>query len=241
MLGAFAAFFVLLRLSSKIPDIDSQKISRMYVFCYVSGYFGARLFSIVVEEQVEGPLDFLTKLVTLGPMTFYGGAIFCFLCGVFYSWLKKLNLRNVVDVSFPAGLAALSLGRVGCFLNGDDYGKLTSGQGAQAPWYGVVFPNLGDDASRYPVQLMSSLIVFLLVLFFLKNFENIRQRFGHGFVGLFSVSTYAVGRFFIEFFRGDPRGSVFSGLLSTSQFISLLILCVCIYFMGRLRSLSPAN
>ena len=46
---------------------------------------------------------------------------------------------------------------------------------------------------------------------------------------------YAVVRFFLEFFRGDPQGYYFNHLLSTSQLISLLIIPAAAFLLGRLR------
>ena len=227
-----------MRLSSLISNLDATKISRMFVFCYVAGYFSARVFSIFVDEGISGASDFIVKFVSLGPMTFYGGAIGCFLCGLMYSRIKGLNLKDVVDVSFPAGLAALSIGRIGCFLNGDDYGKLTAGQGGDAPWYAVVFPNLQDGASRFPVQLMSSLVAGIVAVYFIKNFNSVRGKFGAGAVGIYSVLAYAIGRFGLEYFRGDPRGEVFEGMLSTSQFISVLVAGTCFLYAAKLRKVS---
>ncbi len=64
---------------------------------------------------------------------------------------------ELLDALVPAGLVALAIGRVGCFLAGCCYGRPTA-----LPW-GVVFPALGPPA-RHPLQLYSAAGDLLLLL-----------------------------------------------------------------------------
>ena len=101
-----------------------------------------------------------------------------------------------------------SFGRVGCFFSGCCYGVESQ--------LGFM---LGGER-RFPVQLLSagSLFALSVILFVLFKKKVLQGKL------LFAYLTvYAVGRFFIEFLRGDEiRGKIW--IFSTSQFISIIIL-----------------
>jgi len=124
----------------------------------------------------------------------------------------------------PAVALGQSIGRLGCFSAGCDYGKPTQ------VWWGVVFtsPFAHDVAGvplgirLHPTQLYESFATFLIFGILLWQFPRRRREGG---VFLIYVGLYALARFFLEYLRGDAdRGFVFHHLLSTSQFIALLVL-----------------
>ena len=224
------AFVLLTRLSRlHLPEIDQRFFSMLFVVTYVAGYFGARLYSLIIEDlSVVSISDVFLGLTQFGSMTFYGGALGAFSAGTIYTLVKRVPVPYVFDVAIPPALLALSVGRLGCFLNGDDYGKpIQLLNNESPPVWSVVFPNLGDGVARYPVQLVSfvgALSVALALVFF---FRRLQERLGVGCIGYLGVSIYAVGRFIIEFFRGDERGVFIAGVISPAQVTSLFILaCV---------------
>ena len=171
-------------------------------------------------------------------MTFYGGLIAATLAGLVYSRLSNIRIPDVFDASMPAGLLALSIGRVGCFLNGDDYGvPVPFSSELNVPWWSVTFPNLQDGISRYPVQLIEASLTLIIVLIVTARFRYLREAFRPGAVGLTCLALYANIRFFLEFLRDDFRGVVFGTWLSTSQFISIMLLFCCAlslpYWLGK--------
>ncbi len=62
----------------------------------------------------------------------------------------------------------------------------------------------------------------MLVIFLILRLTYSRRRF-EGQQFFLYLLLYSILRFSVEFFRGDPRGTVFNGMLSTSQFISLIV------------------
>lgn len=229
VLGATCTFLLLLKLG-RLHDsqIPRHELARLYVVAYVAGYFGARLLSIFVEEpEVQGAAAVLSALFRFGPMTFYGGAVMAFVVGTLYVKVRGLPFANLVDLAIPAGLLGLAIGRVGCFLNGDDYGKAVPLTDGAAPFWAVTFPNLQDGIARYPVQLMETALALVVVILLCRAFVRLRLAFKPGFIGFLGILSYAVFRFGLEFVRDDFRGEAFGTGLSTSQFISLLVLLVC--------------
>ena len=125
------------------------------------------------------------------------------------------------------GYTREAVGRVGCLLAGCCYGKPTD-----LPW-AVTFTdplaasNVGTPlgVSLHPTQLYESLATLLILIFLL-----IWERKGHAYAGRTFwtyLFLYPTTRFIIEFYRGDPRGTVFD-LLSTSQFVSVMIVPISI-------------
>jgi phosphatidylglycerol:prolipoprotein diacylglycerol transferase len=226
MLGAIAAFFTMKRLArAHCPNLQHQFISQLFTIAYISGYFGARIFSIFVDEgNLTTAWDRLAALGRFGPMTFYGGFIGAIVMGSIFVLAKRKPLSDLLDISVPAGMIGLGIGRIGCFLNGDDFGlPVPTELSANPPWWSVTFPNLEDGVARYPVQLMETALVFLLAFIIMKNYASIRGRFGPGSVGISTIIGYGIIRFGLEYLRGDERGWVVEDVLSPSQLVSIVL------------------
>jgi phosphatidylglycerol:prolipoprotein diacylglycerol transferase len=234
-LGAIAAWFLMRHLARRYePSLGEGFLARLYLIAYVGGWFGARLFSVLFEDfSVSGFSQTVVALFTFGSMTFYGGAIGAFVPGALWVAWKKVSVGRVADVAIPAGVLALALGRIGCFLNGDDYGVAVSRLAdGSAPWWSVTIPVLEDGVPRVPVQLISAGLAATLSLFLCLRFKSIRQKMPPGSVAWIGIGFYASGRFAIEYLRGDPRGSIWGDFFSPAQIVSLVIL-------GILLAISP--
>ena len=222
VLAALAALWLLIKLQPHMCVHSTGKdITNLYSICYLSGYLGARGLSLLVEDPCRGLVACAAQLLTLGSLTLYGGVVLAFICGLLYLRVKKLALRELLDCFVPALLLAVAIGRIGCFLNGDDYGIVTDSS------WGVVFPNLGDGLPRYPTQLFEAAFCLLLCVLCCAGYHRIKARLGVGATGLGGAGGYALLRFANEYLRDDYRGWVIDQTLSTSQFISIIILaCV---------------
>lgn len=230
VLGAMACFSLFQTLSKRhIPEITEKDISWLFVVSYIGGYFGARLLSIFIDQpDIKGLGSTISALFVLGPMTFYGGFILSFLAGLAYALKRGLPVLKLVDVVFIACFIGLALGRVGCFLNGDDYGVEIS----STHWWTVSFSNHPYPTPRIPVQLFEAFFAALISLGCFWKFSKLKEHLTDGSLGMIAVGLYAITRFFLEYLRGDPRGWVIEGVLSPSQLISVLIvfLLLIIYF-----------
>lgn len=224
MLAALGTGIVFLRFA-EADGYESRSLRILYLLTYFGGYFGARAFNILVEEQQQRSFlsSFWVDLLTPGGMTFYGGFLGALVVGGLYvtftGFPRKLRL---VDLSLVCGFLGLSIGRIGCLLNGDDFGKVITDERWQ--FLAVRFPKVLDDLPRYPVQVMESLFALAIfavgVTFWSKRWRKRGMRAGG--LSLAAVSAYALFRFMIEFLRGDPR-QFFAGY-SVSQWVSGLLL-----------------
>jgi hypothetical protein len=106
---------------------------------------------------------------------------------------SRHRLADLADALAPAGILALAIGRIGCFLGGCCYGRPTA-----LPW-GVVFPEIGPPA-RHPLQLYSAGLDLLLALALLGGAGPPGATAARACLGLGAV------RFLLEFLR-DPATS----------------------------------
>lgn len=213
-IGILAAYMVAEYRAKKL-NLKYERIFALTIWCLIGGILGAKLLFYItqIKEIVANPKVILD--VSEG-FVVYGGIIGGILAGFLFCKKEKLNFLKLFDLVMPSIALAQGFGRIGCFLAGCCYGLET-----RSP-FGIVFPKSSFSPSGVrliPTQLMSSGLDFLnfLVLIFLA-----KRLKADGQVAGFYLIFYSVGRFILEFFRGDlGRGSV--GTLSTSQFISIFL------------------
>ena len=209
---------------AKRKGLSTDAVESMVLIAIITGFLGAKLLYIIVHFG-----DFLASpMSVIGSEGFvaYGGIIFGTFCVWAYNRRKGLPFLRYFDLLMPAVALGQGFGRLGCFLAGCCYGSPTDSA------LGVVFPE-GSMAPAgiklWPAQLFSAGGDFVICVILLCLSRKKRRS---GLVGTAYLLLYAVGRFVVEFFRSDARGTV--GALSTSQFISILIL---IFALGLLVAL----
>ena len=136
------------------------------------------------------------------------------LSAMLYSKIKGLKFLAYFDLLIPSVALAQGFGRIGCQFAGCCFGKETDGP------LGIVFHEsqyAPNNIRLIPTQLISSGLDFLL---FFSLIWYAKRKKGNGQIGGLYLILYSIGRFILEFYRGDLiRGNV--GALSTSQFISI--------------------
>ncbi|KPK34416.1 MAG: prolipoprotein diacylglyceryl transferase [Nitrospira bacterium SG8_35_1] len=166
-----------------------------------------------------------------GGMSFHGGMLGLVIGGVIFCRKKRLDFWRAADfytVTIPIGLG---LGRIGNFINGELYGRVTD-----VPW-GMVFPG-GGPLPRHPSQLYEAFLeggVLFLVLWFLKDRQAPPSSWTPGsMVALFLV-LYGVLRIFVEFFREPDAhlGFVAVGMTMGQLLSSLMIVAGIVIFLIR--------
>ena len=221
----FIIAMALCLLRAKKKNIDGDVITDIGLIGVIAGFIGAKIFYIIVcfKDLIADPKSVIGFPQIFSGFVAYGGIIFGFIAIFVYAKIKKINAAEYLDFTIPFIAMIQGFGRIGCFLAGCCYGGPTDS------FLGVTFPAPHSMAGIkvWPTQLFSAVgdfaICGILLLFSMKNKK-------HGNVLVLYAILYAIGRFAVEFFRADPRGAVALGnlQLSTSQFISLLILPVAI-------------
>ena len=156
-----------------------------------------------------------------GGMSFHGGMLGLIIGAFIFCWRKKLEFWRTADfyvVTIPIGLG---LGRIGNFINGELYGRVTD-----KPW-GMVFPG-GGPLPRHPSQLYESFLeglILFLVLWIFKEKQQPPSSWPSGFMVALFFIFYGVFRFGVEFFREPDAhlGLIAMGMTMGQLLSSLMI------------------
>ena len=207
-------------------EISLEQAADLLFYIILAAFLGARILFVLTDLAAfrEHPVQILK--IWEGGLVFYGGLIPAALVAFWYLRRHRMPVWRLADMISPLIALGLSFGRTGCFLAGCCYGKETS-----LPW-AVVFKN-PDSLARlnvplHPTQLYEAAIG-LGIFFFLSRME--KKKAFEGQIFWVFLLIYAAARFFIEFFRDDPRGFLFEGLLSTSQAIGLVLAIPSIFML----------
>jgi len=204
------------------------------LFLFIGIVVGSHLlYAIVNYKNIVYVLENINKIDTLDKFTttlnivfggsvFYGGLIRCII--VCYILVKK-DRKNIVFIDIIAVNIPVFhfFGRIGCFLGGCCYG-IPSNIGFKYTKNPIIEAN---GIIRFPTPLLEAL--FNLILFLILNYLFLNGKYKNKIIFLYLV-MYAIGRFFIEFLRGDLYRGMWL-FFSTSQIISILI----ILFLSILR------
>jgi phosphatidylglycerol:prolipoprotein diacylglycerol transferase len=221
--------------NAKKLGIDENKFSDMSFNSLLWGMVGARILYVFTrfEYFLDRPIEIF--FVWEGGLVFYGGPIAAFAYIYLFCKKNKINFGRMLDVCSVSLTLAHSIGRLGCLSAGCCHGKAT-----QMPWGIKLYSELVEPSLRgipiHPTQIYESVSLMFLTLF-LQYRLNHNKRDGNVFLTYLII--YPIIRSIIEIFRGDSiRGFVIDNILSTSQFISLLvILSASIFLVIRTKNL----
>jgi len=207
-LGA-ALGILLLRREVQRAGLDPAKGMDAALVGVLGGLVGAKLL-YVVEHWAE-PLS--ETLLSRGGMSWYGGFTGGVLAGLAMIAWQRLPLIRVLAAAAPALTLGHAVGRIGCFLVGDDYGRPTT-----LPW-GIAFPEgLPPTTDRvHPTQLYEAFALFAMtaVLVALRK-KGVADR---RVFGTYLISAGVI-RFLIELVRVNVV--VFMGM-TTAQLFSIAL------------------
>lgn len=212
-IGILAAY-ILAEYRARKRKMPYEEILSLVLWCIIGGFLSAKLLYWIVEWR-DFLSDPISKLKTFGDgFVVYGGIIGGILAGFFYCRKRKLDFLDFFDLVMPSVAVAQGFGRIGCFLAGCCYGKETKHMLSITFQNSMIAPN---GIPLIPTQLYSSALDFLHAGLLIYIAGKNRRK---GKVAALYLIFYSIGRFIMEFLRGDLlRGTV--GILSTSQFIAV--------------------
>jgi phosphatidylglycerol:prolipoprotein diacylglycerol transferase len=228
LLGFTAAWGVLayrIKYSTFPRGFTYQELSDILFYAALGTIIGGRLGYMLFYAREDLYQDFfLLFQVWKGGMSFHGGLIGVIITLSCYGLHKKKYLGDIADFVIPAVPLGLAFGRLGNFINGELWGRVTD-----VPW-GMVFPD-GGPVPRHPSQLyeffLEGVCLFLILWFF-----SLKPRPRWSVFGLFLI-CYGTFRIFIEFFREpDPQmGFIAFGWLTQGQLLSVPMVVIGIVMM----------
>ncbi len=232
LVAAFLTAFLQLRSGLRKVGIDDEDAAASLVFAGgVGGVVGAKVYYALLYADWR-------LLFERSGLVWYGGFLVGAAGVIWTMRRRRLPVWPTVDAAAPALALGYGIGRIGCFLVGDDYGRPTD-----LPW-GIAFPNglppttafylrreFGIDLPAsiadtdllrvHPTQLYETALALLI---WLIGVRLLRRGLPPGRTGLAVLGLLAIERFVVECFRAkDDR--FFAGL-TLAQGISLALLIV---------------
>lgn len=198
--------------TSKIDSLITHMIIGMflgartaYVFIYNWDYYQSHLMELFSVWQ--------------GGLSFHGAIVGMILGGYVFGKRNGLSLFQVMDNVALAGTQGLFFGRMGNFINGELYGRVTDAS------VGMIFP-AGGPYPRHPSQLYEGVlegIVLTIILWALL--PRVKK---YGVISAVFIIGYGAFRYFVEFFReaDSQLGYYFGGTTTMGQILCLIMIAV---------------
>jgi phosphatidylglycerol:prolipoprotein diacylglycerol transferase len=200
MLSFIIGFFVFRRFAKyRKLNISTDDLYDLLFYLILGVMIGGRLGYVLfydLASYVRAPLSIFA--IWQGGMSFHGGFIGMILAAIWISRKKGWNFWEIADLVCAGVPIGLGLGRIGNFINGELYGRVTT-----VPW-AMVFPE-GGPMPRHPSQLYEALLEGLLLFFILRWFY--RKNFHSGTVFWALLAFYGLFRFLVEFVR-EPDAQI---------------------------------
>lgn len=238
-LVAFATVYILVVYRIKREKqfrISSDEIQNLMIFTMIGVIVGGRVGYVIIYNPVYYlktpleiflPINFSNGITFTGisGMSFHGGLIGVILSIWIFTRKCGFNFWNTVDLFAPAVPLGYTFGRIGNFINGELYGRVTSAS------IGMYFPHASGKNLRHPSQLYEAFfegIILFIVLWNLRKMEKPK-----GAMLSFYIIGYGLVRFFIEFYRQpDPQiGFVFMSLTMGQLLCGLMVVCGVVLYL----------
>lgn len=194
-----------------------EKVDSLIITMLVCMFIGARLVYVFIYNW-DYYSDNLLELLSVwkGGLSFHGALLGLLAGGFIFAKRNNISWAQTMDVTALVGCPGLFFGRVGNFMNGELYGRVTD-----VPW-AMIFP-AGGPLPRHPSQLYEGIlegIVLSLILWWL--FKKVKH---YGYLAVSFVMGYGFFRFIVEFFREpDAQLGYYFGFMTMGQILCLLMI-----------------
>jgi phosphatidylglycerol---prolipoprotein diacylglyceryl transferase len=209
----------------------------MLAWCALGGIAGAKLYYLALHMDAL-IADPVAEILNRGGLVWYGGLIGGVVAYYLQVRARKLPVATMYDATAPGLALAYVVGRFGCFLVGDDYGRYTDGP------FGIAFPRglppttaetLRSMGESVPAHILDSAVVpvhptqlyemgLASIMFAVLWMVGARRGLRAGQLFALYMMLYGLERFGIEFVRAKTDRVMIGGAgFSTSQIASVLL------------------
>lgn len=215
----FISSYLLVQYQVKKRNLPLSKpmIDSLYTYLILGLLIGARLGYVIFYNlplYLRDPLEIFA--LWHGGMSFHGGLIGCIVSGFIFFKRYRIDFWMLADLIVVTAPIGLGLGRLGNFINGELYGRVTD-----VPW-AMVFPD-GGPLPRHPSQLYEFFLegpCLFLILWYLK--DRVSKK---GAISAAFLLFYGIFRFIVEFFREpDPQVGYILGFITMGQILSSVMI-----------------
>lgn len=199
VLGIMAGLWLTARLA-KGSKYTEEMLLDYALYAIIAGFLGARLWEVVFswERYAVAPLH--AMMFWEGGLSIQGAVLANIILAWWYFRRRGLSFLRFADFAAPGLILGQAIGRIGCFLNGDAFGKPTNA------WYGVIYqPGTAAYAAWGPTPLVPAELfeafADLVILGVLLYYQ--RRKDFDGQIVLLYLLLYSAARFSLEFLRTD--------------------------------------
>ncbi len=246
MFLSFLSGGVLLRSEMERTGHDPERAWDLVFMAVLGGVIGAKIYYVLLnyEALLANPFS---AIFSRGGMVWYGGFAGALLLIVYEIKRRALPLGKMADLCSPTLAIGYAVGRMGCFLVGDDYGRPT------ASWFGIAFPRgtpptrVEEFESHFGVQVDPTIVerfgqvvpvhptqlyeIAMASLIFLVLWKLRVHNHGAGWLWWICLTLLSAERFLVEFVRvKDDR---FLGPLTLAQGIAFMLALLGLWGVGR--------
>ncbi|MBI4337459.1 MAG: prolipoprotein diacylglyceryl transferase [Chloroflexi bacterium] len=227
--GVVLAVFLVARWAPK-QGISSDAVYGTAIWAIIAGILGARLVHVIDEWSFYSNNPGQIIALWQGGIAIWGAVLGGFVGGAIYAKLNRIPVGRLADITAPAMLLAMAVGRIGDVINGEHVGKFTS-----MPW-GIIWSHpkspsfqLLGPIPTHPIpfyEILVDLLSFALVWWVLR-----RRLKPDGMLFGTYLALYAFGRFFIDFFKqtgASPAVKAWVAGLTEAQLISVVVVVVLV-------------
>jgi len=245
-LVAFFITYILVvyRIKDEGYDYSHDTIQDYFVWAILGLLIGARLGYVIFYSfpyYLHHPLEIIFpfdlsngfKYVGISGMSYHGGAIGVFVATVMFCRKHAINFWNFADLFAAAIPLGYTFGRIGNFINGELYGRVTD-----VPW-GMYFPLDPYQQLHHPSQLYEAFFEGIVLFALLWSIR--KKKCFDGFLFSLYLLGYGTVRFCIEFYREpDPQLGFIMGTLTMGQVLCLIMIAVALVVI-LIRKRNPAG
>jgi len=243
-------YLVRYRVRTEKLGISFEIVQKFFPWGILGLLIGARLGDVFIYDwsyfqnhlsQIFLPFDIYNHWQYIGVygMSYFGGLIGLAIAFYIFSYLRlslrearRLSLDKLLqfsDLFAPAVPLAFTFGRLGNFINGELWGRMTK------VWWGMYFPMDFSGQLRHPSQLYEAFLEGILLFVILWSIRKIK--FPVGYLTAFYLIGYGLARFISEFFRVPDNGWFFWSLTIGQWFsVGIIITGIIIIFSKRKSS-----
>jgi phosphatidylglycerol---prolipoprotein diacylglyceryl transferase len=243
-LVAFSIVYYLVRyrIKSEKLSIKFEIVQEFFPWAIIGLLLGARLGDVIIYDwsyfqnhmaQIFLPFDIFNhwRYIGIYGMSYFGGLIGVIIAFYILCRIKKIPLLEFSDILIPAVPLAFTFGRLGNFINGELYGRITT------KFWGMYFPSDFTGQLRHPSQLYEAFLEGILLFIILWSIR--KNKFPSGYLTSFYLIGYGLARFTVEFFR-EPDNGWFLWSLTFGQILSLAIIVFGFFIIAR-KSETPSR
>ncbi|AFM42816.1 prolipoprotein diacylglyceryl transferase [Desulfosporosinus acidiphilus SJ4] len=202
-----------------------QHLLDLVVYAVIGSIIGARLWQVFFYEWGYYSLHLAEIfMIWLGGMAIQGALVGAFIVGWIYTRKYQFDFWKMADIAAPGIILGQAIGRIACFLNGDAFGRPTN------LGFGLVYPQGTPAYAAYgsqplwPAEVWEGqwdMIVFALIIILSRW-----RKWPKGILFLTYIVLYSLGRFGLEFMRGDGARYLFNWTSAQWSSIGMIVIAL---------------